>query len=138
MQTARHDSQWRKDVDRERWPSFEILPTTPWNYGLMLDPSAVEQSFTVQVGDWPEDDYPFTAAQAPVRLKCKARRIPEWELDSTRLCAPLQDSPVYSRLPDETITLLPMGAARLRISAFPEVLDDRNLRGWRPQSPRGL
>ena len=37
----------------------------------------------------------------------------------------LQQSPVRSDEPVETITLIPMGAARLRISAFP-VIDNFN------------
>ena len=67
-------------------------------------------------------------------MTCKARQIPEWDVDLTGLCAPLQDSPVYADAADERITLIPMGAALLRISAFPEVRNDRNLPRWRPSS----
>ena len=42
-------------------------------------------------------------------------------LDRHGLCAVLQDSPVRTTEPVETVTLIPMGCARLRVSAFPVV-----------------
>ena len=128
--TAAQDSQWQKSAKHNEWPAFEILPDTPWNYGLLLDKTNPAESIDVELRDWPEDDYPFTADAVPVRLTCNARQIPEWGLDLTNLCAPLQDSPVYSDAPTQRITLIPMGAALLRISAIPEVRDDRNLARW--------
>ncbi len=130
IETAAQDSQWQEGVSRETWPAFEILPTTPWNYGLLLKKDHPADSFKVEHRPWPEDDYPFAAEGVPIQLTCMARRIPEWDVDLTGLCAPLQDSPVYSDAPDERITLIPMGAALLRISAFPEVQADRNLPRW--------
>ncbi|MFK4122369.1 RICIN domain-containing protein [Streptomyces longwoodensis] len=35
------------------------------------------------------------------------------------MVAPLQASPAFSTQPAESVTLIPLGAARLRISAFP-------------------
>ncbi len=35
--TAIGDSAWQKDADPSKWPAFEIYPTTPWNYGLVLN-----------------------------------------------------------------------------------------------------
>ena len=66
---------------------------------------------------------PFTSDGVPIELKAKARRIPEWQLDRYGLVATLQDSPVKSDQPTETVSLIPMGAARLRISAFPMIGD---------------
>ena len=43
--------------------------------------------------------------------------------DLNGLIRPLQDSPVKSEEPIDTITLIPMGAARLRITAFPTIGD---------------
>ncbi|MGI9456199.1 MAG: hypothetical protein ACR2NU_06520, partial [Aeoliella sp.] len=130
METAAQDSQWQESTKRDSWPAFEIFPTTPWNYGLLLKENNPAESFDVEQKAWPEDDYPFTAEAVPIQLTCAARQIPEWGVDLTGLCAPLQDSPVYSDAPDQRITLIPMGAALLRISAIPEVRDDRNLASW--------
>ena len=137
-QTAQQDSQWRDDLDTSKWPSFEIMPTTPWNYGLELASDTPEQGFKVMYGEWPKDNYPFTADSPPIRLQANGRRITDWGFDLTGLCGMLHDSPVYSSMPREEITLIPMGGARLRISAFPEVRDDRNLPSWRAQVPKAV
>jgi len=71
--------------------------------------------------DWPLTPYPFAQAAAPIELKAKARKIPEWGFDRFGLCAVLQTSPARTNSPLETVTLIPMGWARLRISAFPTV-----------------
>lgn len=130
--TAIGDSSWQPGADPSKWPSFEIHPTTPWNYGLVLDPQDPAKSFTVKHGAWPADDFPFTFQAAPITMEAKARKIPEWQLDRHGLCAVLQDSPVLSDEPLETVTLIPMGAARLRISAFPVIGDGPDAHRWLP------
>lgn len=117
--TAIGDSSWQASADTTKWPSHEIHPTTPWNYGLVLDPQKPVASFTVKKLPWPKDDFPFTTESVPLQLTTKAKRIPEWILDRHGLCAPLQASPAYSQQPTEPVVLIPMGAARLRIAAFP-------------------
>lgn len=135
--TAMGDSHWQKGVDAEKWPSFEIHPTTPWNYGLILDSADPAAAFTIERGNWPADDYPFTPDAVPLRLKVKAKRIPEWTVDRYGLCGVLQDSPVVSTEAVETVTLIPMGAARLRISAFPVIGEGENAKRWQaPAAPR--
>lgn len=131
--TAIRDSKWQAGVDTEKWPSWEILPKTPWNYGLILDPDTPAASFTVTRRDWPEDDFPFTDDTAPIQLHAKGKRIEAWTLDRYGLCAPLQDSPVVSDAPEEDITLVPMGAARLRISAFPVISQGSDGNKWQPE-----
>ncbi len=104
----------------EEWPSWEIYPATDWNYGLVLsDPP--ESGFEVGRRDWDGSGQPFTTEAAPVVLKTKVRKIPQWKLDRHGLVAPLQPSPVRSDEPTEEVTLIPMGCARLRISAFPMI-----------------
>jgi hypothetical protein len=124
------DSNWQKGADPSKWPAYEIHPTTPWNYGLLLKAKSPSTSFQVQHRKWPADDFPFTQEGAPIVLKAKARRIPEWTLDRYGLCAVLQDSPVRSDEPVETVSLIPMGAARLRISAFPVIGEGPDAKRW--------
>ena len=76
-------------------------------------------SFAVVEREWPADDMPFTLEGTPIELAAKGRRVPEWQLDRFGLVAPLEESPVKTGEPVEPIRLVPMGAARLRISAFP-------------------
>lgn len=113
--SAIRDSKWQKNADPKAWPSFEIHPTTPWNYGLL-----VGQKMTVKKKPWPKDNFPFTPESAPIWIEAKGRRIPDWILDQHGLCGLLPQSPVDTSEPVEDIILIPMGAARLRISAFPE------------------
>ncbi|HPZ87574.1 MAG TPA: hypothetical protein PLQ32_05700 [Flavihumibacter sp.] len=49
------------------------------------------------------------------------KAIPSWQLDEYKLCAVLPQSPVSTNEPVTELTLVPMGGARLRISAFPVV-----------------
>ena len=61
---------------------------------------------------------PYTPAASPVEITTKARRLPQWTLvdDSP---GPIPVSPVTTKRPEETVTLVPYGAAKLRITAFP-------------------
>ena len=119
--TAQYDSKWQENADPSKWPSFEIQPASEWNYGLINPFSDIEKNFTIIRKPWPVDNFPFTISSVPIELKTTARKIPEWAIDQYGLCAELPQSPVISKEPIEKIVLIPMGAARLRISAFPVV-----------------
>ncbi|HVT10917.1 MAG TPA: beta-L-arabinofuranosidase domain-containing protein [Fimbriimonadaceae bacterium] len=113
------------------WPAFEIHPTTAWNYGLVPD----LKQFKVTTRPMPADGQPFSETGAPVVITAPARLIPEWGLDMKGLVQTLQPSPAQSMQPIQTVTLVPMGAARIRISAFPTVTD-RNGHVWKA-APKG-
>ncbi|MFC8453440.1 RICIN domain-containing protein [Kitasatospora sp. NPDC057223] len=104
----------------DAFPEYAVHATTAWNYGLALDAGAL--AFTASTGTLPAN--PFTPATTPVRITAPARRIPEWQADGQHVVTPLQASPARSTSPVETVTLIPMGAARLRISAFPTTSPD--------------
>ncbi|MCY2995264.1 MAG: glycoside hydrolase family 127 protein [Planctomycetota bacterium] len=115
---------WRRELSAEllaAWPAFEIYPATPWNYGLILDQSQLDASCEVARKPWPADNSVWQAAAAPIELKAKGRKIPEWKADETDLVGLIADGPVKSAAPVEELTLIPMGAARLRLSAFPVI-----------------
>ena len=57
----------------------------------------------------------------PLELKAKGKQIPAWTLDKYELCDTLPQSPVVVNTIEEELTLIPMGAAKLRISAFPVI-----------------
>ena len=123
---------WRK-VDRgiPGWPGWEVYPSTPWNYGLVADGLAPEQSFKLIRKPGPVSNEPFTHETAPLELLAKARSIPEWTLGAEKWITALQPSPAMSKEPVETVTLIPMAAARLRISSFPTVSDQSSAHLWK-------
>jgi len=113
--------RWTKYGDSEKWPGYEVFPASAWNYGLVLDPADPAKSFTTQPSGKPLAAQPFTPDDAPITLKAKGRKIPEWQLEANGLVGAIGKSPVISNEPEEDVTLIPMGCARLRISAFPRV-----------------
>jgi len=114
----------------DEWPAWEIDPTTPWNYGLILDEKDPASSFKFEMGRWPSDDQPLSAETAPIALMARAKRIPAWQQDNLGLVGKLQSSPVKSSEPTETVALIPMGCTRLRISAFPTIGSSSDAHEW--------
>lgn len=115
------DSKWQENADAAKWPSYEIMPGSDWNYGLLLNKDGWEKSFTVTRKAWPKDNNPFTNAAAPLEISAKGKKIPSWTIDQYGLCAVLPQSPVASTEPPTELKLVPMGGARLRIASFPVV-----------------
>jgi hypothetical protein len=76
---------------------------------------------TVKKRPWPADNNPFTNASAPIVIAAKGKQIPSWGIDQYGLCGVLPQSPVHGEGPVVELTLVPMGGARLRISAFPVI-----------------
>ena len=122
--------RWTRYGGTDAWPEQEVLPTTAWNYGLVLEETNPALSFKVIRKKGTIARQPFTPENAPIMLEAKARKIPAWSADSTGLVGTLQPSPVTSSEPIETITLIPMGCARLRISAFPVIGSGPEAHSW--------
>jgi hypothetical protein len=97
---------------------WEVRPTTPWNYGLVIDPQAVSEG--IKVRERPIGKFPFSPDGAPVELSVSGRRVAEWTMVDGS-AGPLPESPVTSTAPTEALTLVPYGAAKLRVTAFPIV-----------------
>jgi hypothetical protein len=117
------DSRWQPNADAGKWPSYQIFPGTAWNYGIDASNLALTKAtgFTVVHKAWPKSDFPFTEDDVPISIETTGRQIPWWQLDKYGLVAVLPQSPVATTTSKENIELIPMGAARLRISALPVV-----------------
>ena len=76
--------------------------------------------FTVSHKDWPSSNYPFTLSDVPIEFTAKGRRIPSWGFDQTGMTDVLPTYFAPRSNEEETIRLVPMGTARLRITAFPQ------------------
>jgi len=103
------------------WPEWEVFPQSPWNYGLVLNQQKPASSFKLIQNNEAVAPQPFTPDTAPLRLEATGRRIPDWQADTHNVIGKLPPSPVASDQPNEKITLIPMGAARLRLSMFPVI-----------------
>jgi hypothetical protein len=108
---------WLKLRDRGMTADWQIYPTTQWNYALALDPASPAHG--IAVIETEIKDLPFSARHTPVKLEVKARKLPQWRAVDG-VADPVPESPVTSDQPEETITLIPYAAAKLRITAFPE------------------
>jgi hypothetical protein len=123
---------WTKYGNRNpQWPEWQVKPASPWNYGLVLDSKNPARGIRVEKAKQARlAAQPWTAETAPVRLRAKGRKIPAWTLDRLNMVPKLQASPVRSEEPVEELTLIPMGAARLRISLFPVIGKARDAHEW--------
>ena len=130
MYSLKIQEQWSKYGGTDEWPDLEVRPTCPWNYGLMLDGADPAASFEVVARSGPLAAQPFTLDAAPIELRAKAKRIPAWQMNAGGLANTLQDSPAKSDEPDEMVTLVPMGCARLRIASFPVIGDGPDAHEW--------
>ena len=83
-ETAVWDSKWQEGADASAWPTFEILPGSPWNYALK-----VQSPVTLQRKNWPSDNNPFTLSSVPMEFKAQGRLIPDWKIDEYGLCGVL-------------------------------------------------
>jgi hypothetical protein len=114
----------------DKWPAWEIHPTSEWNYGLMVDEKNPTSSFELTARKWPDSNQPFEVNAAPIQLRAKAKHIAAWQQDHLGLVGKLQPSPAKSSEPTETVTLIPMGCARLRIAAFPVIGSGTAAHDW--------
>jgi len=109
---------WVKLRTRGMTADWQVYPTTPWNYALNINAASPDKDIAVTEGEVGES--PFTSSRAPVKLSVKARKLDKWRAEDG-VAAPVPQSPAESDQPEETITLIPYAAAKLRITAFPQL-----------------
>lgn len=116
---------WRKVPNKDKYGEFyyEVLPVTPWNYGLTA--AALKnppQNFEVIKKNLPSGIYPWNQENAPVEIRAAGVIIPFWTLYNGS-AGPLPYSEQYQLKADPPveITLIPYGCTTLRITEFPVV-----------------
>ena len=107
----------------EQYPSYDITPTSDWNYALeAFSFEDVASNFTV-IRNPITEEMRYQLADAPMVLEAKARAVKDWTLNSyLNIAGDTPVSPVAAdRLAEETVTvrLVPYAHTRLRITLMP-------------------
>jgi len=105
---------------------FEVRPTTPWNYGLVLDPAHPEAALRFE--EHPVGDRPFSPEGAGTSARADARRLPGWRLVNgwAGEISPADTAWAHPATPDgvgpvEEVRLIPYGCTNIRITEFPRL-----------------
>lgn len=131
----------------KHFPDWEVVPGSPWNFALSLDSESLADDLRIERR--PLSGNPWTQATSPIRCYVPARRVRDWEVDRWSQVEEERPREVaeevwekkrsikygdytftpqlpeagslHGRLEDsiETITLVPYGCTRLRLSIFP-------------------
>jgi hypothetical protein len=106
---------WVKLRERGMTADWQVFPSSQWNYALAVNEKTIGQA---PVTERPVGPSPFSLKEAPVTVRVEARRLPSWRaIDGA--ADPVPQSPVSSEEPQESVTLVPYAAAKLRVTAFP-------------------
>jgi len=97
---------------------FEVRPTTPWNYGLLVNEDRVSDSVTFE--EKPIGEKPFSPEGAGMIARVKGRKLPNWKL-ANGWAEEVSPNPQTSREPLEDLTLIPYGCTNIRITEFPRL-----------------
>lgn len=103
---------------------FEVRPSTPWNYALLVDPARPNESlrFTEQ----PVGARPFSPEGAGMVATVRARPLPHWKIENGWAAEIAPTDVAWATPPStpsmqgtEEVQLIPYGCTNIRITEFP-------------------
>ncbi|MCF7975152.1 MAG: glycoside hydrolase family 127 protein [Phycisphaerae bacterium] len=97
---------------------FEVRPTSPWNYGLVLDDKDLDASVTFET--LPVGEPPFSPDGAGMAAKVQGRRLSRWGM-AHGWAAEVPPGVQESGEPLESLTLIPYGCTNIRVTEFPRL-----------------
>jgi len=133
--SVRIGERWQRCGGTDEWPEWEVYPATPWNYGLCLE--GADPAAGLAVVDRGEvAAQPWTLEDAPIEIRATAKRLPGWRILENQTVDEVPVGPARSDEPEEEITLIPLGCARLRMSCLPVIADGLEAQPWEGSKPR--
>ena len=127
----------------EKFPAYNTYPDKKWNYGIVSGQNPDE----IEIIKGEMSDHPFDVDNAPLKFNVKVKEIKDWKFEHHKTIKPVHN--LYTRpwkreikkgdftftpkLPTdsfvekhglgqtETITLVPYGAGKVRLTVFKEV-----------------
>jgi hypothetical protein len=105
--------RWEKLRDRGG-PSadWEVYPNSSWNYGIDEGTSFARREHALA-------PIPFSGKSPPVTVTVNARPVPQWTMVNNYALPPPQSPIGLPGTAVKEVTLIPYGAAKLRITSFP-------------------
>jgi DUF1680 family protein len=113
----------------EQWPRWVAHAASAWNYGLAINPEDPSEAVTITETDSIASQ-PWEESAAPIILNVPAKRIPGWGTKVDNTVDAVREGPIRSPEPLETIEMIPMGCAHLRMSVLPVVSERADAREW--------
>ena len=129
----------KEERSTKEFPAYNIYPDKPWNYALVADTDP--EFVNAEAGE-----NPWSIEGTPFSIKVTARRVPAWKLKKKTVIHPVYNlytrpwkreekkgnflfTPPYPKRKTmetaslgekETITLVPYGCAKVRVTVFPK------------------
>lgn len=98
------------------FPALAIEPAGPWNYAI----SEKDIAAKMRIMKTGSTAYPFDPGSAPLVISIPVRKVRNWNLSEDRYTPPLPvPGTFHCEQAVETITLVPYGSTRLRMTVFP-------------------
>ena len=104
---------------REQGPTadWQVFPQAAWNYALKVDERSVGR---LEVVEGAVGASPFAAHGTALQLRVPGRQLNAWRAVDG-VAGSLPEGSVTSSEPEVMLTLIPYAAAKLRITAFPQL-----------------
>jgi hypothetical protein len=110
---------------------WQLKPLSKWNYAVELgdcDAKMIDGTLSA---------VPFSVENPAFSLEVKGRELPQWTMQENS-AGPVPLSPVKSESTLQTLTLVPYGAAKLRVTAFPYLNEKSKCGSEMPTAKSGL